>query len=423
MSSVSSRRFLRRMSDQLSASVMLCLLALSGCSGEDDSGADISEPTLQPESDGRFHVREGESIQAALDAAAQMRGHKQVVVHSGIYRPQIPSQAMIRFLARHDGIQLEAEGNVTLTAANDQLANPTADSFPAVVNHVLYFGHGVSSKTVLRGFHITGANGFVITSQTGGDILEPHHSNPKLKKGMFFHSDGGAIKVFGQSSPTLIDLRIEENRTVLCGGGISIENCGYVKQATRIENCVFRKNICPGTGSAIDVLEGSVAEIRNCLFTENIANTGMTEITQRFGLTYNPKHGCGALTVFPGSRVAVSNSTFTANWNGADDQGRGSRYRDCIFWKNTASDGSRPGVPYEVDIYDASLVKGCFLNGTINDLQDRLDPQKNTLNAPDPEFDDQFRPQNEDYAKAGYRPRSADQGTQAITAGENDDNN
>jgi len=403
--------------------VVLCLLlALSGCGGEDEVGADSSEPTLQPESDGRFHVRDGESIQAALDAAALTPDHKQVVVHSGVYRPRIPSQAMVRFLARHDGIQLEAMGNVTLTAANDQLANPTADSAPAVVNHVVYFGHGVSNKTVLRGFRITGANGFVITSQTGGDILEPHHADPKLKKGMFFHSDGGAIKVFGQSSPTLIDLRIEENRTVLCGGGISIENCGYIEQSTRIENCVFRKNSCPGTGSAIDVLEGSVAEIHNCLFTDNIANTGMAEISQRFGLTYNLKHGCGALTVFPGSRVTVTNSTFTANWNGADDQGRGSRYQDCIFWKNTASDGSRPGAPYEVDIYDASLVEGCFLNGTINDLQGRLAPQKNTLNAPDPEFDDQFRPQNEDYARAGYRPRSAEQDSQATMVGEKDDN-
>lgn len=424
MSPVSSRCFLPRISDRLSASVLLCLLlALPGCGGEDDAGSDISESALQPESDGRYHVREGESIQVALDAAAQTPDHKQVVVHSGIYRPRIPSQAMVRFLARHDGVQLEAEGDVTLTAANDQLANPTADSFPAVVNHIVYFGHGVSNKTVLRGFRITGANGFVITSQNGGDILEPRHADPKLKKGMFFHSDGGAIKVFGQSSPTLIDLRIEENRTVLCGGGISIENCGYVEQATRMENCVFRKNGCPGTGSAIDVLEGSVAEIHNCLFTENIANTGMTEITQRFGLTYNPKHGCGALTVFPGSRVTVTNSTFTANWNGADDQGRGSRYQDCIFWKNTASDGSRPGDPYEVDIYDAALVEGCFLNGTINDLQGRLDPQKNTLNAPDPQFDDQFRPQNEDYAKAGYRPRSTERSTQqATSAGDNDDN-
>ncbi|MBC8290250.1 MAG: right-handed parallel beta-helix repeat-containing protein [Planctomycetes bacterium] len=427
MSPVSPIHFDWRVLKRRSAPVVLfLLLVLPGC-GSDDGGSAVgtahSETSIQPESDGRFHVREGESIQAALDAAAQTTDHKRVVVHSGVYRPGMPSQAMIRFLARHDGIQLEAEGDVTLTAANRKMANLTADSYPAVVNHVVYFGHGVLSKTVLRGFRITGANGFVITSQSGGDILEPDHADPRLQKGMFFHSDGGAIKVFGRSSPKLVGLRIEENRTVLCGGGISIENCGYVEQATRIENCVFTKNGCPGTGSAIDVLEGSVAEVHNCLFTDNIANTGMAEVTRQFGLTYNPKHGCGALTVFPGSRVTVTNSTFTANWNGADDQGRGSRYQDCIFWMNTASDGSRPGDPFEVDIYDAAFVKGCFLNGKINDLQGRLDPQKNTLNAPDPQFDDQFRPQNEDYVKAGYRPASAAEKSrqQALRPGDNDD--
>lgn len=376
-------------------------VVISGCH-EGDTLAP-STAALEPESDGRFHVRPGESIQAALDAAASSTANKRVVVHTGVYAPTAPSQAMIRFLARHDGIQLEADGDVTLTAANRELADPNANSFPAIVNHVVYFGHGISRKTVLSGFRITGANGFVVTEETGG-ILEPENSDPRLRKGMFFYSDGGAVKIFGQSSPVLIDLLIEGNRTVLCGGGVSVENCGYTEQAVRFENCVFRDNGCPGTGAAVDVLEGSVAELHNCLFTANIANTGMDRIQQQFGLTYNPRHGCGALTVFPGSRVSVTCCTFTANWNGADDQGRGSIYRNCIFWMNTASDGSRPGEPFEVDIYDAAQVEGCFLRGTVNDLHGSIDGRKNVLDAPDPQFDDQFRPRNTDYADAGYRP-------------------
>lgn len=407
--------------------VSVAAVFLSGCENGgktgDGNAAQQSATVLRPEGDGRFHVRDGESIQAALDAAARNPDHKHIIVHSGTYRPARPAQAMIRFLAEHDGIHLEAEGDVTLTAANEKIASPSATSFPAIVNHVVYFGHGVSDRTVLSGFRITGANGFVITSRTGGELLEPDHGNPRLRKGMFFHCDGGAIKVFGRASPRLINLTIEENRTVLCGGGVSIENCGYTGKATRIENCIFAENLCPGTGSAIDVLEGSVAEIHNCLFVGNIANTGMDEISQRYGLTYNSKHGCGALTVFPGSRVTVTHSTFTANWNGADDQGRGSRYENCIFWMNTASDGSRPGDPFEVDIYDATLVSGCFIHGTINDLQGNLNPQSNRLEAPDPEFDDRFSPRNQEYVRTGYRPVTAtpDQPDAGTARDENDD--
>ena len=58
----------------------------------------------------------------------------------------------------HDGITLEAVGEVVLTAANSAIADKKAPSFPAVVNHVVYFGDGVSTKTVLRGFRVTGAN-------------------------------------------------------------------------------------------------------------------------------------------------------------------------------------------------------------------------------------------------------------------------
>jgi len=47
---------------------------------------------------------------------------------------------------------------VVLTAANSAIADKKAPSFPAVVNHVVYFGDGLSTKTVLRGFRVTGAN-------------------------------------------------------------------------------------------------------------------------------------------------------------------------------------------------------------------------------------------------------------------------
>jgi phosphate/sulfate permease len=109
-----------------------------------------------------YRVQPGGSIQAALEAAAKDPANKIVYVHAGTYRPAAHGQALIWFNRRHDGITLEAVGEVVLTAANPAIADNKAPSFPAVVNHVVYFGDGVSTKTVLRGFRVTGANNYTL---------------------------------------------------------------------------------------------------------------------------------------------------------------------------------------------------------------------------------------------------------------------
>ena len=105
-------------------------------------------------------------IQDALEAAATDPVHKFVRVHAGVYCPRQHAQAMIYFNARHDGITLEADGEVILTASNSEIADPKVMSFPAVVNHVVYFGDGVTRKTVIRGFKITGSKNFLTFSET-----------------------------------------------------------------------------------------------------------------------------------------------------------------------------------------------------------------------------------------------------------------
>ena len=70
-----------------------------------------------------YHVYPGGRIQDALEAAARDPENKTVLVHAGTYRPAAPGQALIWFNARHDGITLEAIGDVTLTAANPALAD------------------------------------------------------------------------------------------------------------------------------------------------------------------------------------------------------------------------------------------------------------------------------------------------------------
>jgi len=92
------------------------------------------------------------------------------------------------------------------------------------------------------------------------------------------------------------------------------------------------------------------------------------------------------------------------NWNGVDDHGSGSTYQDCIFWNNSADDGSRPGDPYEFDILDASAVRNCYLSIALIDLRGTINADDNHFDAPNPQFDEKYQPQAAAYMGVGYRP-------------------
>ena len=377
----------------------LCIVSFAGCSGD---AASPGFPAMAPGQDGVYHVYPGENIQAAIESAAKDPVNKTVRVHAGTYRPQSSGQALIWFNRKHDGITLEAEGEVILTAANEAIADKSAKSYPAVVNHVLYFGDGVTERTIVRGFRITGANNFVTRSE-GLQSIQPDSELPELQKELFFYADGGGIKVFGRSYPTILNLEISDNYSSPCGAGISIEHRGFNERAVTIKNCIFRNNRCQITGSAVDVLPGSSAVISNCLFVGNVSNTGTNYIGGPDN-PYNGEHGSGALTVFENSHVKVDRCTFTGNWNGADDKGTGNVYTDSIFWRNTKSGGISPGGRYELDILDGRKVSGCFFRGEISDLRGTFSSTGNTFDAPNPDFDASYRPRAKDYANVGYRP-------------------
>ena len=370
----------------------LRLLLLAACSVPVRSTARQSAATA-----GR-HVYPNGSIQDALEAAARDPLDKTVYVHAGTYRPAAKAQALIWFNARHDGITLEAVGDVVLTAANPDVADRLAPSFPAVVNHVVYFGDGVSRKTVLRGFKITGANNFT----TGSGAKSPIESDD-IRKTAFFYTDGGGIKIYARSYPTIENVEIHGNYSSPCGGGLSVEHLGQIQESVLIRNCVFRENRTQTTGSAVDLLTGSRATIENCLFVGNVANLGVDYVGLLTGGEYHPEHGSGALTVFEGSVATVTRSTFTGNWNGVDDGGQ-STYVDSIFWKNNRPGGISPGARYELDLGYGAGVRGTFIHGDVNDLKGTINPALNTLDAPDPRFDGQYAPQASEYAQVGYRP-------------------
>jgi parallel beta helix pectate lyase-like protein len=347
-----------------------------------------------------YHVYPNGQIQDALEAAARDPINKTVYVHAGTYRPPVRGQALIWLNARHDGITLEAIGEVVLTAANPEIADAQASSYPAVVTHVVYFGDGVSRKTVLRGFRITGANNFT----TGSGERSPIESDD-VRKTPFFFMDGGGIKVYARAYPTIEHVEVYGNYTSPCGAGVSVEHLGEPQDSVLFRNCIFRNNRTQITGSAVDLLHGSRATIENCLFVGNVSNMGVDYVGLLGGAEYHPEHGSGAMTVFEGSRATVSNSTFTGNWNGVDDDGTGSTYVNTIFWKNTLRGGISPGSRYEVDIRDGAGVRGSFIHGDVNDLRGTINRDVNTIDPPDPRFDAQFSPQASRYTGVGYRPR------------------
>ena len=105
-------------------------------------------------------------------------------------------QALIWFNARHDGITLEAVGDVTLTAANPDIADPTAPEL----------SRGRQSRRVFRRRHL---------AQDRAARLQGHRRqqlHDRLRRQVadrigrhpqdaFFYADGGGIKIYARSYP------------------------------------------------------------------------------------------------------------------------------------------------------------------------------------------------------------------------------
>lgn len=344
-----------------------------------------------------YHVHPGDSIQAALEMAATNANQKVVRVHAGTYSPDARRQALVWFNQAHSGIQLLAEGDVTLTAANAELSKASDPGHPAVVNHVVYFGDGVSTNTRLKGFRLTGANGFLTRENTAQ--MEPNRTVPR---NYFFYSDGGGIKVFGRSAPRLEDLTIERNFTRPCGAGISVQQQGFRDHPVHIENCRFFTNRAQATGSAVDLLAGSSARIINCLFVGNVSNTGEDMVAKNSG--EKPFVNSGVVTIFWKSAALVAHCTFTGNRNGIDDLGGESLYVNNLFHANL-DDTGLPGHPrYDLSLNAGGTVRNCVFLGTVLDEKKVISPDQNRLAGPDPRFDAEFIPQAPEYQNLGYRP-------------------
>ena len=341
---------------------------------------------------GEYHAYPGDDLQAVINQAATNATSKRVVIHEGTYRPKAFGQALIYLNRRHDGVQLRGLGRPILSAANPEIAPRSNPSFPAVVNHVLYLGDGLSSNTVIENFRITGANHFVTNSLP--DLVEPDWT---FRKGRFYFGDGGAIKIYHRSSPHLRDLEIVENYASPCAGGISIQHEGATNQQVLIENCVFHNNRAEVTGAALDLLWGSHARVINCLFTGNISNTGPGE-------GENPFNNNGAITVFPRSRLQLDHCTLTRNRNGVDDQGGLSTFSNSIFSSNILA-GGNPGLTrYELDLPRGGQVQNCVIDGSFTDPRGGVGATNNWVNPERFQLSPEFVPVTPAFQGVGYRP-------------------
>lgn len=350
--------------------------------------------------DAAYHVFPGDDLQSVLNLAATNAVVKTVKVHAGLYIPRKHGQALIYLNRAHSGIHLLGLGRPVLSAANPDIADRSSQTFPAVVNHVIYLGDGLSTNTVVENFRITGANHFVTNSFQ--EVMEPDRT---VRKGRFYFGDGGAVKIYHRSYPVLRDLEVVDNYASPCAGGISIQQEGQNGQAVLIENCVFRNNRAEVTGAALDLLWGSSARVINCLFVGNVSNTGPGE-------GENPFNNNGAVTVFPRSRIVMENCTLTGNRNAVDDAGGSSQFVRCIFAGNTLAGGPQSLGRYELDLRFGGTVRNCIIQGRLMDPRGAVASTNNFLNPVGFQLGDDFTPVGAVHEGIGYRPPGAADRTQ-----------
>jgi hypothetical protein len=210
------------------------------------------------------------------------------------------------------------------------------------------------------------------------------------------------VKIFGRSYPTLRNLEIVDNYSSPCGAGVSVQHLGIREGWVRIENCVFRKNRARVTGAALDLLEGSSAQVVNCLFTGNISNIGDDVVARVSGEA--PFTNSGAITVFRGSRLWMQRCSITGNRNGIDDMSGEGVYEDSIFFGNELEGGLAGTTRFSLDLPKGGRVTGCLVGGRIIDPRNVVTAaDSNLLNPPDPGFDREFIPKGAPYQGKGYR--------------------
>ena len=214
-----------------------------------------------------YRVQPGGSIQAALERGREGPRQQDRLRPRRHLSPAAHGQALIWFNARHDGITLEARRRRDADRRQSRRSPISrAPSFPAVVNHVVYFGDGISRRRCCA----ASASPAPTTSRPGTGQRSPIESDD-IRKTPFFYRDGGGIKIYARSYPTD---RTRRGRRQL-HQPLRRRRLGRAPRAGAdaavFRDCVFRDNRTQITGAAFDLLHGSRATLDNCLFVGNVA--------------------------------------------------------------------------------------------------------------------------------------------------------
>ncbi len=198
--------------------------------------------------------------------------------------------------------QRDPATNVTILSGDlngDDLAGGT------ITDNVAYVltAEGVDSTAVLDGFTVTGASGLIQLPDYysgGGSGIRLDNASPTIRNCIIVDNngtEGAGMVIYGGDNPTLI-------------------------------NCAFIGNYSQWSGGAVRVASSDLTAI-NCLFSGNHAHGS---------------YGGGAIRMYTGGNLSLSNCTFSANsarTNGGAiyvREGTAATLDNCILWGNTSSD-------------------------------------------------------------------------------------
>ena len=320
----------------------------------------------------RILHHEAIDLQAEVDRIAKNHPRSTIVLSPGVYRPLREGIALLHLNRLHDGLKIKGEHRDTvilsaqaLPEVADRIRNERLGSLQsripsenAIVSHIVYFGHGVTNDTELSNLTLKGARGFL--TRKDEFVAEPYREFPRK---FVKYADGGAVKIWGQSAPSLTELIIEDNWALYCGGGVSVEQFGMSSEPVRIRNVIFRDNRVPLTGAALDLLPGSSARVEDSTFDRNLANfewvslkvvdelrlqflaQASESVRKMVGVQSGPTSSqtgpyakSSAVTVFRGSWIELKRSQFIGNSGGID-------FLNYVAWYTRSDHVLRPRRP------------------------------------------------------------------------------
>lgn len=319
-------------------------------------------------------------LQLAL--AASVSGDE-IRVADGTYKPTSGTDRFATFILR-DGVKLlgsyagdgavdpeaRSASSTTILSGDLGVHDDSADNSYHVV-----ICDRVGVLSLLDGFTITGGNAEAVESSGGG--IFSTDSSLTISNCIFVQNEagqGGALYIRG-GTPRVINCGFLNNHA-LRGGGVDSANASAL-----FRECMFSGNTAWTGGAMIN--EGAAApELVECLFEENVANSGLGNngaAIASFGVdskitncTFNRNIG-GAIGIDYGSPV-IKGCVFDSNVISSTSGGNGAAIRnygedvvisDCTFTRNQAAGTSEGGAIFN-GAWETTIVRCVFTQNAVS---------------------------------------------------------